>query len=82
MTPNSTQKRITHIVATIFHVPADTITPETSPQTVPAWDSVEHLNMILALEQEFRVTFEPEEIEQLTSVAAIDQVISKKQIEQ
>jgi acyl carrier protein len=79
---SATQERITQIVASIFHLPAGSITPETSPQTVPAWDSVEHLNLILALEQEFQITFEPEDIEQLTSVAAIEQVVAKKQAEQ
>ncbi len=42
---------------------------------VQAWDSVAHLTLLLALEQGFAVSFEPEEAAMLTSVRAVKQAL-------
>jgi len=39
--------------------------------SIPAWDSVGQLNVIMALESEFGVEFEADEFGDLTTVAAI-----------
>ena len=54
--------------------------PESSPETVPNWDSLQHLNLVLALEQEFQVQFTPEEIEQLLSVALVAALLDEKRV--
>jgi acyl carrier protein len=41
------------------------------PGTVPDWDSVVHLNLILALESEFGVRFETSEIPNLLTVGKL-----------
>jgi acyl carrier protein len=66
------------IVADIFEVPLETVTPQSSPDTIAAWDSMHHLNLVLALEQEFGVQFSPEEIEQLLSVELIVALVAEK----
>lgn len=69
---------IRQTVAEVFFVDADQVTAESSPESIAAWDSIGHLNLILALEQRFGVTFEPEQIPQLTSVEAIAAAVSAK----
>ena len=66
------------IVADIFEVPLETVTPQSSPDTIATWDSMHHLNLVLALEQEFSVQFSPEEIEQLLSVELIVALVAEK----
>jgi acyl carrier protein len=39
---------------------------------------LQHLNLVLALEQEFHVQFTPEEIEQLQSVELISMLVEEK----
>lgn len=39
--------------------------------SLPGWDSAGHLNLIMAIEAEFGVQFEIEEMESLTDVASI-----------
>ena len=39
--------------------------------SLPGWDSAGHLNLIMAVEAEFEVQFEIEEMESLTNVGAI-----------
>jgi acyl carrier protein len=41
------------------------------PGSIPAWDSVAHLNLILALEMEFDIRFETSEIPRLLSLGSL-----------
>lgn len=70
------------IAADIFQVAARRITLQSSPDTIESWDSLQHLNLILALEQSFGLEFEPEEIERMTSIGAILAILEEKQKEQ
>jgi acyl carrier protein len=49
-----------------------------SPGTVETWDSVRHLNLILALEEEYGFTFLPEEMDEAKSIATIAQLVASK----
>ncbi len=49
-----------------------------SPDTIAAWDSMQHLNLVLGLEQHFGIAFEPEEIEQMLSVELIADLVAEK----
>ncbi|MEO8592817.1 MAG: acyl carrier protein [Candidatus Solibacter sp.] len=70
--------RTRSIVSDVFSVPIDQIVPESSPDTIESWDSLKHLEMVLALEQEFGVQFSPEEIEQLLSVELMVALLAEK----
>jgi acyl carrier protein len=71
-------ERIQQVAADVLRVPAAEITAESSPASLPGWDSLQQLNLVLALEQEFAVSFEPEEIEQMTSIGQIAVVVSRR----
>jgi acyl carrier protein len=47
------------------------VNEQTSQQDIEKWDSLGHLNLIVALEEEFDIVFEPEDIAKMTSVQAI-----------
>lgn len=49
-------------MADIFHIAPEMIGEDTSVDSVDKWDSLTHLNLILALEQEFDVSFSEEEV--------------------
>jgi acyl carrier protein len=70
--------RVQGVVADLFSIPVAQVALETSPDTIKSWDSLQHLNLMLALEQEFGVQFAPEEIETLTSVQSIIQLLNLK----
>ncbi len=42
------------------------------------WDSVQHLNLIVELEKEFSIDFEPEEIAEMTNLDRIESAIRAK----
>ena len=49
-----------------------------SMRDVPAWDSIVHLSLVLAIEQAFNVSFAPEEFEKLASVDGIRQALGER----
>jgi acyl carrier protein len=63
----TTDHKLKHVMATVLRVPADQIDDATSPDTVEAWSSLAHLDLILAVEEEFGVTIPDEEVGDLTS---------------
>lgn len=71
-------ERVRAIVADVFGLPFEQVGPDTSPDNVESWDSIQHLNLVLALEQEFGVQFTPEEIEQLLTVDLVAALLQEK----
>lgn len=67
----SVAEKIREIAAEIFGLSPDQVTDAMSPQTVSDWDSVQHLNLVLAVESRLGVRFEPREIEQMRSIADV-----------
>jgi acyl carrier protein len=75
----ATLDQLRNIASDIFGIPADKITTESSPQTVESWDSMQHLSLVLAVEEKFGVQFDPEEIERMTNIGAVVALIEKLQ---
>jgi acyl carrier protein len=69
------EDRVRHIVATIFDVPPQDVTPQTARGGLERWDSLGHLVLVLELEQEFDIQLPPEQVERLNSVAEIAGVL-------
>jgi len=65
------------VMATVLRVPAAEIGPEASTDTLPSWDSLRHMNLILALEQEFGVSIPDEDAANLSSYALIKLVLNE-----
>ena len=72
------ENRIKNVMAAVFEVPVDEITDESSPDNVKSWDSLKHMNLIVALEEEFGVQFTDEEIVEMLNVELIVLTIKEK----
>lgn len=78
MTPADVETEVRQIAADVFGISRDAVTADSSPDTIEAWDSVKHLELVLALEQHFATTFEPEEIAEMLNVdIVIDTVVER-----
>ena len=55
------KEKLNQILASVFNVPVEKINNETSPDTIDNWDSLNHLNLVLALEEGFGVSFTEEQ---------------------
>jgi acyl carrier protein len=79
MTSSTTFEQLRGIASDIFGVPAVEITESSSPETIESWDSVQHLNLVLAMEEQFAVQFDPEEMDQMKNMGEIAGLLDKKQ---
>ena len=62
---------IMKIVSRVMEVPVEKLDKNSSMDTVEKWDSLRHMNLVLALEEEFDISFTDEEIVEMLSVEII-----------
>lgn len=78
MTPESRDSLLIETMAAILGIPAGSIDDDTSTDTVEGWDSITHLNLVIALEETFSVSFSPEESLGITSVRMMKLLLDEK----
>ena len=66
------------IASDILGVPAAFLNASSSPDTIESWDSVQHLNLVVALEEKFGLQLSPEEIEQMKTLGDTAKLIESK----
>ncbi len=71
MTTRPAIDRLCQVAEGTFGLPANSLSDESSPMTVSAWDSLGHLNLVLAIEAEFGVSFSPDDIINFGSLSAV-----------
>lgn len=76
--PPSILEQVRSIASDIFTVPVDRLDTSSSPDTIESWDSIQHLNLVLALEEKFNLQLSPEEIERMGSIGKICDLIEAK----
>jgi len=64
------------VVSRVFGVHRADVTDETSNRTLPAWDSMAHVTLILELESSYGVSLSTEDALQMTTVAEIKRVLT------
>lgn len=70
--------KLTEIFHDLFDDPSIVLRPETTAADVPEWDSFNHINLIVSIEAEFRITFQTAELEAMHNVGALAEMIRKK----
>ncbi len=71
-------ERVANTIAEVMSVPADQINEDSSPDTIENWDSLQHMNLILAMEEEFDVKFTDDEIANMVSAKVIAETVEAK----
>jgi acyl carrier protein len=66
------------VASDLFGVPVDRIMAESSPETIEGWDSIQHLNFVLALEEKFGLQLSPEEMAQMRDVGEAARLVESK----
>jgi len=76
------QENITSILHTILEETFDDeviqFTPDTKREDVESWDSLGHIRLLTAIEEEFEIKFSLDEIENIAGIQQIKQLISDK----
>jgi acyl carrier protein len=71
-------ERLTAVFRDTFGDAELMLTPDMSPKTLKGWDSFNHINLVLSVEDEFGVTFTTDEIQRLKSVAELVVLLNNK----
>jgi acyl carrier protein len=69
--------RLIELISDVFGIPEQEVTPESSSDTVPDWDSVGHLRLIMRLEETFGVRFPTADIPNLVSALQIQESLNR-----
>lgn len=64
------------VMSQVLNVPAQTIGADASMDTIESWDSLHHMNLVLAIEEEFKVTIPDEDASNITSYKLIALVLT------
>ncbi len=67
--------RVRACLAQVFNLDPGSLGPDSSPDSVEGWDSLGQLNLIMALEEEFHVTFTDDQSLQLRNFELVVSVV-------
>jgi acyl carrier protein len=68
--------KLKEVLSAVFEVSIESITDDSSSDTIENWDSLRHLNLIIALEEEFDVVIPDEEVGNLVNFKLIELVLN------
>lgn len=70
--------RIQQIAAGVFGIPAEEMPADASNDTLAGWDSLQHLELMMAVEMEFGVHVSSEAMPALLSLEAIEDYLREQ----
>lgn len=74
------RERVRHIIAVVLEMPEHEVHDTLAAEQTTNWDSIRQLNLVMALEEAFDVSFSSEELGSLTSYHAIVEALSQRGI--
>lgn len=70
--------QLTNVFHEVFEDQSIVPTPEMKASDVEEWDSLNHINLIVAIEARFKIKFKTAELESLRNVGHLVEIIEKK----
>jgi acyl carrier protein len=67
--------RLYQAISGVLGVALGEIQTDTSPESVPSWDSLNHLNLVMALETEFEIALTPEQVFEMRNVEMMQRIL-------
>ncbi len=71
------QEKVIQILSRVMDVPVGRLNKDSSPDTVENWDSLKHMNLVLALEEDLGVQFSDAQIIEMNSIGLILEVLKE-----
>ncbi len=68
-------ERLNNVFRDIFDDDSIVVKPETTSNDIEDWDSLEHINLIVAVEQEFGMKFNMNEVTSMKNVGEMVKII-------
>jgi acyl carrier protein len=71
------EETLKQVMATVLGVPVAAISESSSMDTIESWDSIKHMTLVLALEEEFGLSIPDEDAANITSYQLIKLVLDE-----
>jgi len=71
-------KEVRQLAAETFQTEEKEVTADSSPDTLENWDSIQHLNFVLALEARFQIELSAEDMEGARSIADAVRIVEAR----
>ena len=71
------EEKLKKVIASILKVPVNTLGDESSMDNIESWDSLKHIHLVLALEDEFDTEIPDEDAAEMTSYKLIRLVLEE-----
>jgi acyl carrier protein len=68
---------IKEIISRVFEIELSEITDKSSQKDIVKWDSLQHLNLIVEIEDKYDISIEPEDISDMVTIEKIVEIINK-----
>ncbi len=70
--------RAREVIASVLNVDMAAVDRGSSADTIAGWDSLRHVQLVLALEESFGIQFEVEDIESMSTVGAVVDAVQRR----
>jgi acyl carrier protein len=74
---SASESKLRQIMADIFGVDSRSIDEHASVDTIAKWDSFNHMKLVLALEEQFNVTFQAEQMVEMLNYPLVKIALSE-----
>ncbi|MBQ8824005.1 MAG: acyl carrier protein [Ruminococcus sp.] len=78
MTHNEVMQRLTEVFRDVFDDESINIYDTTTANDIEDWDSIEHINLIEAVEKEFNMQFQMREVSSMKNVGEMADIVASR----
>ncbi len=79
---NNIKNRVQKILLTVFPQVQGEFKEEWGPDDIESWDSMAHLNMVMALGDEFKIDLDFNEVMEIVTVGDIYKILNRKETDE
>ncbi len=72
--------KIKEIMSIVFGIDIALISDDASPDNIPNWESLNHMNLIVALEEEFDIEFTDDQIVEILNYKLLKSILEEHEI--
>ena len=77
MNQEAIDRRLRQIFASLFQIASEEIHDDLALGDFEPWDSLQHLNLVLAIEEELEIQLEPEQVSAMRTFGAARRIVVK-----
>ncbi|MBR3630825.1 MAG: acyl carrier protein [Oscillospiraceae bacterium] len=78
MNKDQVMARLTKVFRDVFDDDSIVLNDNTSAKDIEDWDSLEHINLIAAVEKEFRMRFQMKEVSGMKNVGEMASIVAER----